>query len=569
MFELRPFQAEDDRNLDAAYAAGHKVVMLVHPTGAGKTVVLTHRINNFPGISLAMAHRAELVTQMSLTLARSGIQHRIIGPVSLTKRCAKIHMLELGQQFISSNARVMCASVQTLDGKDFAMRYPVFANMLANVGHWVCDEGHHLLDKNMWGRVAARMPNAIGLVPTATPERADGKGLGRHADGLVDAMVVGPTQRDLIDWGFLTDYKIFSPDPSIDLGDVDVSTATGDFNNTQLIKAARKQKKKIVGDLVEHYFRWAPHKLTICFVTDLETADSVCQGFNTAGVKAAVISSKTDPIMRAQIMTQFAKGEYLVIVNVDILGEGVDVPAVECVILGRPTESFSLFNQQCGRALRLKDGKEFAIIIDAVGNVQRHARVVEYDDGRTLIDLSRGSWTLDRREKRGSSKKPDPDNLKLSHCAKCTRPYSGLLFICPHCGHDNSPKPGERTLENVDGDLTLLSAESLAELQGGRHQHITKYATAACKLAHSNPKAAAHQHKQAREVASAGLRLDNAIRYYGGHYEAQGQTWSSIYRRFTHRYGMDVITAQGLPAREADELTERICQDLANKQLLT
>lgn len=567
MFKLRPFQQELDDEMDAAYAKGHKVVMLVAPTGSGKTISLTHRIAKFQGISLAMAHRAELVTQLSLTLARSGILHRVIGPVTLTKRCAKLHMLELGQQFISSNASVICASVQTLAGKEFATRYPVFANILANVGLWICDEGHHLLADNMWGRVVALMPNAVGLAPTATPERADGKGLGRHADGLADVMVEGPTQRELIDRGFLTDYKIFAPDPAINLDEVEISAATGDFNNTQLIKAARKQKKKIVGDLVSHYFKWAPHKLTLCFVTDLETADAVCQGFNTAGVKTAVLSSKTDPLMRAQIMAQFAKRDYLVLVNVDILGEGVDVPSVECVILGRPTESFSLFNQQCGRALRLSPGKEFAIIIDAVGNVQRHARAVEYDDGRTLIDLSRGSWSLDRREKRGSSKKDDDDELKLSHCAKCTRPYSGLLYICPHCGHDNSPKPAARTLDNVDGDLTLLSAEDLAGLQGGREKHIAKYAQAASKLSHVSPIAAARQHKLAQEVMDAGVKLDNAIRFYGGYYESLGQTWSQIYRRFTHRYGMDVITAQSLNAKGMTALTLRVCEDLATRQL--
>jgi len=567
VFKLRPFQADADVKLTEAYAAGHKVVMIVLPTGAGKTIVFTHRIDTFPGISLVMAHRAELVTQASLTLAKAGIMHRIIGPGTLTKRCAKLHMLSLGKQFISSNARVICASVQTLDGKDFALRYPVFANLLPQVGQWICDEGHHLLAENMWGRVVAKMPNAIGLVPTATPERADGKGLGRHADGLVDEMVVGPTQRELIDWGFLTNYAIFSPPSCFDMTEVDVSSATGDFNKTQLRGAARKQKKKIVGDLVDHYFRWAPNKLTLCFVTDLDTAADVCRGCNDRGVKSAVISSKTDDLMRAQIMKQFGEGYYRVLVNVDILGEGVDVPAVECVILGRPTESFSLFNQQCGRPLRLADGKDVAIIIDAVGNVQRHARVVEYDDGRTLIDLSRGSWTLDRRESRGSSKGPDPDKLPISRCSKCCKTYSGLLFVCPFCGYDNSPKPSERTLLNVDGDLTLLTAEDLAGMQGKRDQHVANYTIAAGKLGHVNPAAAMKQHKHAQEVVRAGKQLDNAIRYFGGFYESHGDTWSSIYRRFNHRYGMDVMTAQGLAAKEADALTARICEDLAKRQL--
>lgn len=568
MFKLRPFQADGDAEITAAYAAGHKVVMMVYPTGSGKTVLFCHRIATFPGISLAMAHRAELVTQMSLTLARAGIQHRIIGPRTLVRRCAKLHMLELGAQFISSNARVICASVQTLDGKNFSTLYPAFANLLLQVGQWICDEGHHLLANNMWGRVAAKMPNAIGLVPTATPERADGKGLGREYEGIVDHMVVGPSQRELIDWGFLTDYKIFSPDPCIDLGDVEMSCATGDFNKTQLITTARKQKKKIVGDLVAHYFKFAPHKLTICFVTDLETADDVCKGFVVAGIPAAVVSSKTDPLMRAQIMREFAERKYLVLVNVDILGEGVDVPAVECVIMGRPTASFSLFNQQCGRPLRLAKGKEWAIIIDAVGNVQRHARAVEYPDGRVLIDLSRASWSLESREKRGSSKAPDPDALPMSRCSECTRSYSGLVYICPFCGYDNSPKPSDRTLENVDGDLTLLTAQDLAMLQGIRISKIADCSTAARKLtAVGQGGAAMRQHSNAQKLVDAGKKLDNVIRFFAGFYEAHGDSRSMIYRRFTHRYGMDVMTAQGLGAKDADALTLRICEDLGHRQL--
>ena len=75
------------------------------------------------------------------------------------------------------------------------------------------------------------------------------------------------------------------------------------------------------------------------------------------------------------------------------------------------------------------------------------------------------------------------------------------------------------------------------------------------------------QHKNAQNVVNSGKRLDNAIRFFGGYYESLGQTRSSIYRRFTHRYGVDVMTAQGLPAKESDELTARICQDIANKQL--
>lgn len=567
MFQLYDFQQEVDHGIDEAYRAGHQVVAPVMPTGSGKTVLIAHRIRKFPGTSIAMAHRAELVTQMSLTLARSEIYHRIIGPSTLVKRCAKLHMMDLKKHFVNSSANVACASVQTLDHKDFDDRYPAFSNMMANAGQWICDEGHHLLAHNAWGRVTSKMPNAIGLAPTATLERADGKGLGRHADGVIDCFVEGPSQRELIDRGFLCDYEIYAPDPALNLDDVEISSTTGDYNQTQLRNAAHKQKAKLVGDLVSHYFTWARGKLTICFVPDLESADSVNTGFLNAGLRAAVISSKTDPILRAQIMQQFSHGEYDVITNVDILGEGVDVPAVECIIMGRPTESFSLFNQQAGRALRTLEGKEMAIIIDAVGNVKRHARVVDYGGGRLLIDLSRGSWSLDGRKRGQRGSGDDPDDLKMLRCAKCTKPYPGCSHICPYCGHDNAPLPNQRRIENVDGDLTLLSAEQLAELQGKKDAHVNNYASAASRLVRTNPKAAAHQQNNFLAAKEQQERLENSIRYFGGFYLAKGKPWAEIYRRFYNRYGVDTASALGLPLADSRSLNERICADLAKGNL--
>ncbi len=566
MFQLRDYQADVNNKIDQAYAAGNRVVMPVLPTGSGKTILFTHRIQKFPGTSIAMAHRAELVTQMSLSLARAEIFHRIIGPTILVKRCAKLHMLEMRKHYINSTANVACASIQTLDHKDFDTRYPAFSSMLNNVGQWICDEGHHLLEHNAWGRVVQKMPNAIGLAPTATPERADGKGLGRHSDGLVDCIVEGPTQRYLIDQGYLSDYEIYAPDPSLNLDGVDISSTTGDFNQVQLRAAAHKQKAKLVGDLVSHYFKWAAGKLTICFVTDLQTADSVNRGFLKAGLKAAVISSKTDPILRAQIMAQFSRGEYDIITNVDILGEGVDVPAVECIIMGRPTESFSLFNQQAGRSLRPLEGKGKAIIIDAVGNVKRHARVVEYDDGRVLIDLSRGSWSLDGR-KQGRGGGDDQDDIKIMRCAKCTKPYPGSSHICPHCGWNNAPEPNQRRLENVDGDLTLLSPEQLAELQGQKDAHINNYALQASRLVRTNPMAAHGMHNNLVAAKEQQQRLENSIRFFAGYYLAKGKTLAEIYRRFYNRYGVDTIGAQGLPLADSRSLNERICSDLAEGKL--
>ena len=166
-------------------------------------------------------------------------------------------------------------------------------------------------------------PNARGLGVTATPLRADGKGLGRHADGLMDAMVVGPSMRDLVLRGYLTDYRIFAPPNDIDLSAVPTS-AGGDFSPVPL-RAAVHQSTKIVGDVVQHYLRIARGKLGVTFAVDIEAAEEIAIAYRTAGVTAEVVTSKTPEIVRAQVLRRFRNREVLQLVNVDLFGEGFDL----------------------------------------------------------------------------------------------------------------------------------------------------------------------------------------------------------------------------------------------------
>src|SRR5699024_4863231 len=74
---------------------------------------------------------------------------------------------------------------------------------------------------------------------------------------------------------------------------------------------------------------------------------------------------------RDEIIERFRKGEIKLLSNVDIIGEGFDVPDCSTVIMLRPTQSLSLFIQQSMRGMRYKKSKT-SIIIDHVDNVRRH-----------------------------------------------------------------------------------------------------------------------------------------------------------------------------------------------------
>jgi DNA repair protein RadD len=528
---LRPYQRQLKSDIYAAWSNGARNVLAVAPTGSGKTVLFSDIVAENNSATAAIAHRSELVSQMSLAMARNGIRHRVIGPDSVQRNCRTLHLAELKRNFIEPNSRVAVAGVDTLIRRD--ANDPWFKEVTL----WITDEAHHLTDENKWGDAVNMFPNARGLGVTATPCRADGKGLGRHADGVMDNMVVGPTMRDLIRDGYLTDYRIFAPPSDIDLSQVTIS-ASGDFSPPKLAVAVHKSH--ITGDVVEHYRRIAMGKLGITFAVDVEAATEIAQAYRNAGVPAEVVSAKTPDLLRVDILRRFRGRELLQLVNVDLFGEGFDLPAIEVVSMARPTQSYGLYVQQFGRALRPMDNKPYAIIIDHVGNVLRHG----------LPDAAR-TWTLDRRERR-TRNTPD-DVVPLRVCAQCLAAYERVYAACPYCG--TRPVPASRgTPDAVDGELSEMSPELLARLRGE---------VASVEIAPHPPFGAAPivvasvraRHNERLESLAA---LRDVMALWGGWRVTQGDTDAMQQRRFFLTFGVDVLSAQAYGRADADALAERV-----------
>ena len=531
--QLRPYQQKALDEIYSAWTAGATNVCVQLATGAGKTVLFSKIMNDYSGISIAIAHRVELVSQISLTLGRHGVRHNIIAQKPAIREIVALHMAELGRNWFDPGARRHVAGVDTLIRMDD--RTPWFAQ----VGLVVQDEGHHPLRDNKWGHAASLFPNARGLYPTATPVRADGKGLGRHADGLMDRLIIGVGMRELIVMGYLTDYRIFAPPNSLDLSLVPV-TATGDFSAPKLRTEVRRAS--ITGDVVAHYLRIAPGKLGVTFAVDVEAATEIADAFRRAGVPAEVISSKTPDLLRSNIMRQFRNRQILQLINVDLLGEGVDVPAIEVVSMARPTQSYGLYSQQFGRALRPMEGKTHAIIIDHVGNTIRHG----------LPDAPR-VWTLDRRDRRSRNGPDDAIPLRVCSNDRCLAVYPRNKAECPTCGYRPEPA-GRSSPEQVDGDLEELDEETLARLRGEVDlvdgapripQHLDPIAQRAIENRH-----------RGRQQTQVWLRA--RISQWAGFCKAQEMPDSEIYRTFYHRFGIDILSAQALNTNEAGKLLTRI-----------
>lgn len=536
----RPDQFRFIGDVYQAWQQGAQNVVGVAATGFGKTVCLSYVVEQHPGASCIIAHRQELVGQISLMLARYGVRHNIIAADATRRAIAAAHVAEFGACFYSPSARCAVASVDAL------VRADNLEAWASQVTLWITDEGHHLVRDNKWHRAISLFNNAAcrGLLPTATPERADGKGLGRHADGVADAMVLGPPMRWLIDQGFLTPYRIICVESDLQMLEQDVG-ASGDFSAQALKRAS--EKSRIVGDVVANYLRWARGKRHITFTTDVETAARMTTAYRAAGVRAECLTGKTHDHVRRDILHRFERGELEEIVAVDIISEGFDLPAIEACSFARPSMSLAVVWQQFGRTLRPMAGKAEALIIDHVGNVLNPAI--------GLPDRPR-MWSLNRRDKRAKS---SSDAVPLRVCLQCYQPFERIYRTCPHCGFYHEPE-SRAAPAMVDGDLAEMSPELLARLRGevveaDRSVDDERARLVATGLHHVGVLAGAKHHAERLETQAA---LRHAMALWGGQQHAAGLNDSQMQRLFFHRFGVDVMTAQTLKRAEAQALLDRL-----------
>jgi hypothetical protein len=266
---------------------------------------------------------------------------------------------------------------------------------------------------------------------------------------------------------------------------------------------------------------------------------------------AAVISAKTPSAERRDVIRAVRAGTLKHVVNVDILGEGVDFPACQAVIMARPTMSYGLYVQTFCRCLTpdASAPDKIGLVIDHVGNVVRHG----------LVDAHR-TWTLDTPPKREAEKA----TLAIQVCGneECMQVYESFEPVCPFCGWERlhgEGTGGRERPEMVDGDLTLYGPELLAELRG----EVTRIAGDACVPPHLDGRAAAGAVKQWDNRRTAQGELGQAIDAWAGHWQAlKGESIRALYRRFYLTFGADTLTAMSGSAKEQRDMMARVMEDM-------
>lgn len=544
---LRPYQLDLKNDIYAAWESGHKNVLAVKPTGMGKTrlfcTIAEEMAIQATGPRLPTAiqvHRKELVQQICLTLAEMGIPHNIIAPRPTILGIVSAERKMFGKQFYDYNAAITVVSVDTLNA-----RASVHEKWTKSIKFWITDEAAHVLRNNKWGRAIGYFPNAIGLGVTATPQRLDKRGLGRHADGVFDCMVQGPNSRWGIDNGFLSKYKIAIPQSDYEQY---LKRASDGSDYTREAMAQASAQSHIVGDIVDNYAKFANGKQAIVFASDIGSGNRIEREFLQRSIKAKLLTGTTDDKERLESLIAYRDKQIQVLINIDLFDEGLDVPGIECVIMGRPTMSLGKYLQMVGRGLRPLPGKDHCIIIDHVGNVQKHG----------LPDRPR-KWTLDRIIKRR-----DKTNLiRICSNVECNSPFDRVLTECPYCGWE-IPKPqagaggGRPGPQQVDGDLTLLDPDTLRQMEAATH--LEDPASVGARVSKAAGGAAGNKAtKQQIERIQTQHDLSHAIAKWAGVMKNFfGYSDRQIHKKFYLEYDMTMTHALSLPRAEMLDILEQL-----------
>ncbi|MBQ9261613.1 MAG: DEAD/DEAH box helicase [Prevotella sp.] len=389
---LRDYQQEMLERLHDAWEE-QQSVMVQMPAGTGKTHLMAAviRENMAHGV-LIVAHRVELIGQISQTLESFGIEHGIVDRTTLDlDRKTKEH-------------KVVVASIQTLARRMATANYANDKNFRPQLV--IIDEAHHAVAKTyrllweMW-------PEAKFLGLTATPCRLNGTGFTDLFDTLLESYSI----QEFIDREWLSDFEYVSVTPENwmveRIAGLKKRGADGDYQMKEMATVMDSQES--IAHLYQSYLKFTRGKKGIVYAISREHAQHISDYYVNHGVKCCWIEAMTPAEERQRLVDAYRQGEIDVIVNVDIFSEGFDCPEVEFIQLARPTLSLTKYLQQVGRGMRPVPFKDYVTILDQVGLYQTFGLPTEERDWNGMF---RGITDLRNHGKGGRHRLVLRDDLK-------------------------------------------------------------------------------------------------------------------------------------------------------------
>lgn len=359
---LRPYQVDAVNALWGAYSNPEKRnALILMATGLGKTYVMANFISELtktnPELSvLVLAHVKELILQLECAfwphLSKQVTTH-----------------VWTGEEKPSFSEGITFATIQSIDSSSSKVRRSQY-------GIVIVDEAHHIGSESYQRTIKFLSPKfLIGM--TATPWRLDKFKLSSiFGDPTYSISIV-----EGMDKGYLAevDYRMLVDDVNWEeLEKMYGKKYSVKELNRRLFLPGRDQA--VIGKMKEHWQEWSnPRGMVFC--RSIDHANQITALLNAAKFCNAVcISSKTPRRERGITLSKFREGKIDVLVTVDLLNEGIDVPEVNLIVFLRVTHSRRIFVQQLGRGLRFSKEKSKVKVLDFVSDVRRIAAGIELEE---------------------------------------------------------------------------------------------------------------------------------------------------------------------------------------------
>ena len=346
--------------------------LVVLATGLGKTWLAAFDSQQARARRiLFVAHREEILMQAASTFLRIR-PHASVGFYMGQRRDTKVDIL--------------CASIQTLGRTTHLEQFPN-----DHFDYIVVDEFHHAAAATYRKLLAHFSPRfLLGL--TATPDRTDQSDILALCD---DNLVF---ERDLsagINKQLLVPFHYFG------ILDESVNYREIPWRNGKFDPDALANKLATLARARHALREWhdKAQQRTLAFCVSRRHADFMATQFNEAGISAAAVYAGST-LSRGEALQQLSDARLQVIFSVDLFNEGVDLPAIDTVMMLRPTESKILFLQQLGRGLRHSEGKQQLVVLDFIANHKSflHKPQALAGLGGSLQELAKFAEQIEKRQ---------------------------------------------------------------------------------------------------------------------------------------------------------------------------
>ncbi len=351
----RPYQEEAIAAINDRIMQGDSEGLLLMATGLGKTRVAAGVVERWlsdrPGSEvLVLVPTLELVPQFEASLW------------PYLPKSVPTHVLT-GSEKPSFAGGVTVATYQSAARReDLADRF----------GLVIVDEAHHA-PADGYARLLGELQPQFLLGLTATPWRGDERQLDdifgppTYSVSIVEGMQAGYLAHvdyrmlvDNIDWHWVN-------------SDLPSEVSVRDLNRQLFIP----ELDEAVVVKIRRHLDEIPQPRCIVFCRSIQHAERVASHLRAEGWPARVLHSQLDRFEATHALREFRSGRVPIVVAVDILNEGIDVPDVNMIVFLRVTHSRRIFVQQLGRGLRLSEGKTSVRVLDFVSDIRRLAAAMD------------------------------------------------------------------------------------------------------------------------------------------------------------------------------------------------